>query len=718
MKPTGKTRKVVLYRHKRGTAGHKYADSDYVCFGDYDAMAILPIEESGEFENLCKDVEILDENVHAQVFFTYRPIINNCDKDNSFWSSTGDSDYRILTATFVKLKNPENVRNEKLLKFELSDNIIAYNTIGGVSDIVIFAKNDEYKKCNQDICSIIYHNELASEIEYAYTVSAFPAKYWQKCNNNCDKEDCTNKCAKYIEELYRVSFSLAVKNQDGQQPESLQLIKELKDKNIGELASVASMLGDYDVRIVYTDVNFHELIQLYREGGPLHYLSPAYINSIHNCVTRIHTEIKPHDNIPVVTSSVSELNPFYDVYIAKVIKWKNARGVNHVDCDIAKTMHSILLALRQASISRLGYETSDRLKPKVKLFIDLMEKYIYRKSPDFKLSKRDYDSISAFLMRVYTIIVTANIGSLDLFQSQSIDMKLYNTPHNLIMFYVKYAESMRNLLCKIDGSESKHYEFLFLTDVASNREIEPIFPDADGFISGDNVLLVSVSENDLYSNHLLVTLAHEVSHDVGDAVRCRESRKELLIKVIVGFFCLSLQTLVEEHFINNQASATSMRIEMVNRMLKDINDLIQRKSVGNKNHAYSKYVKDDVFNAFNEYINSPIYDDLISYVTSTIWRLLLKETNIPGGENIWDKHKKLHQIHTDLINIKMLYLFSNIGIYVEDEHNPYRHLFGVKELISRFINCCQEVQADTISLLTLDPKPDDYVKHFIVCIPG
>lgn len=678
------TKKLTLYKHKPCTRGYDHNATGYICLGGYDNLDIVDIKPNNTFTNLYTGVpkpnKRVEELTQKQQYYITRPK-SSCQNEDAFWASKDE----LLVLVFIKLSYGKKFDDALIKDLDnISNNTRAYACYGGASEVLLFIKGATYAE-SQALVHDFSQNSKPLGIKIASTYSVLAVGNAWQTNPN-----------KFEEELFRVTFSFSLKdsaaNNGSWQTFANEVTKAIRHKS---KPVATSMLGDYDVRLAYSNAKLCDVLKLYTEGNILHWDNGLYKQCVYHSYTRIHTAY----SIPKVpapyTVQPSNQNPLetdYKTLVEMARDWSNL-NIHPRDLSLAQTMIAYLEAFKQASISRTTREIAYSLFPRFKLFMELIKKHIEDRLP---LVDNDYININDFLMRIYVIITTANVGKQDLFQGQSIDMRLYTTTHKLIRPYVDFANEMREfLLCTDDVCDRKKYEFAFLTDVAA-QTTSRLMLTADDFLEGDNIILISVPEKDIYSDYLHMTLGHEVCHYVGKKIRCRQKRSELLTNFLIEAisFVVVRQLSLSGSKINSGLVANEFKL----RVKAELQKLRHSKT---SEGLQSKSEKKEQYVAFAQFLSSDGWLEAVNYLSDEIWKNKLKD----GKGNISKSFEDYKKQESTFEGIRSMLSQSKL---IEVERDEYLH-FNHQALIDKFIESCSEVQADVINMLTLRPPIKMYL---------
>ena len=426
-----------------------------------------------------------------------------------------------------------------------------------------------------------------------------------------------------------------------------------------------------------------------------------------------------------------------------------------------KRFKQVLNAVRKLKVAinedNLDKELFDILSKNLKLLIELLNKATNKDG--FVLEDKDYQMINAFVQR-FDLLISK------IWRDESTNGNLVKEK---LVQYNNFANKLGQILCALDLNDKKNeYAFLCFPEIELGTESREVF-HAKGYRNGSNVLIVSICLDDFNDNAILMKIAHEVAHYSGDITRCREERSELLRDVVVSLYCESLISAIQNETrkyirIKDEAnSEDSLIVELKNKVNKVLkiekryeNDCLREKnssiikkitrifkeikifknnSNADKNNResdvsseetkvsdkrdYNKFyainIARKMTNEFNQYILSTHFEAHITFILAAVWRKMLVEKgktikSVYGIKNptVSNKHEKLRSIYSEYMSNRFSYL--SLGVDTVQMHDV--KAFNIKEMIEKFLNLCQEINADVIAFLALYDM--NYMKNNLI----
>ena len=118
-------------------------------------------------------------------------------------------------------------------------------------------------------------------------------------------------------------------------------------------------------------------------------------------------------------------------------------------------------------------------------------------------------------------------------QTDPYQLTYFDIPPKLIAFYTAIANQMVCCLKEKDKDNNK-YHFLISPDFKNDIYVDCLTHNRD-FENEQNILIIHINDKDIYSiSNTLSTIAHEISHHVGQTVELREKRAVLCIKSLLA----------------------------------------------------------------------------------------------------------------------------------------------------------------------------------------
>lgn len=139
--------------------------------------------------------------------------------------------------------------------------------------------------------------------------------------------------------------------------------------------------------------------------------------------------------------------------------------------------------------------------------------------------KQARSGMSSFFSNILTLIDSMNHSNRQSVQAPSFHMMAFDMPPQIMAFYTAVARLLINVFC-----DDKHF-YGFTISPQFTQELTVKSLALQDVMPGDQFISINIGERSLYNLQMTTeVMVHEISHFVGEQNRCREIRKEYMLK--------------------------------------------------------------------------------------------------------------------------------------------------------------------------------------------
>ena len=553
-------RLLTLYKqHYRDKYNSGHLDSMYSCWGYYDGMTLERINgkkselftkksDSPISELWYQDAEEAEKlngtyGVQNIGLFRYAKQPEDIEQGCAFWQENSKMPY--LTAGFLQLKDDIDHtlfgrKLEKKYSCSKETSIYTYRTLTYCTfdnaDLVILIQGNSIKTLEH----IAYEIQNESEVLYLHCISGASEKYISKTDEtDCHAGDsiaalscCWNGTDCNIDEkLAEIVISIASAGSDT----ILQWLKyQLKILFPNEKIIYSKATGHVSTIIHIESPTVRQLLLMIRRDGLSSHQNVLYENGVYNIETSIIVDIHSLEITPTEPPEKSAPpNPGWcEQMITKYIgAFKEAKLKND------ESLYSYYQALLQ-TLNVLGqYEKFSQAK---KIFYELFPSFrLFFKQLDFAFSQIEQkneqeqldeikDSMCQYLEAVNSVMYHTTHTDQMFLMIPGYCGTTYSIPVKLNLFYSRLCSQVIEIL----NDAGWQYEVL----LAPAIEAKPVTSMIGfGLGHGDRLITVRASQRLLYMpRDFMIILTHEIAHYVGDTIRLRELRLQMLIRTLAS----------------------------------------------------------------------------------------------------------------------------------------------------------------------------------------
>lgn len=558
-------RAFTLYNDSALPGNTEANSGEYVSFGYYDGISVSEDLFEGAngqyaFSPLWKHCNSVSNNANgtylSQIVYAFRTNENK-EYEADFWKDDENgSEYPFLFFSFVQLNKKrldslskmgefENGLNEKYCgKRSQECKIMTYLTLDS-SDLILVIRCKGYEigaKIIDDFHSgqgqNLFEKYMKCNIGYCYTVASIRRTFL-----NCEKKINTLNGTIAKVHIYMIE----------QKPKSIQAIYKELESTIKEYGVIdqteTPILGCNDEVLVLENIPWAKFLKYYMDGtGCLNHSSKIYANNLVGVTTIIGAKritqnrggIKENLKVQKLKENSSKTGEIpcskCDALIQKF------RSIEEEYPNIRKSVIQILCSLRKFENEHFPPYLYTSLINSVSMMVDILEEATKNRLKD-NAAELFFQCQKAFYLSIQN---TARVDR-QFTQTPDFDMRMYDVPTKLVMFFIAYINAVKEYLCiagTTDQEEPHKYEFLFCPGGAYNTQVTELFQMIS---ENSRMFLVEIPEHQIYDIKLiLIMLGHEVAHIVGKGIRNRSERKKRAVtitaKIVASYMENALKT--------------------------------------------------------------------------------------------------------------------------------------------------------------------------------
>lgn len=548
---------------------------------------------------------------------------------------------------------------------------------------------DELKKLESDI-----------DIAYTYSIFGISEEFLHEYGNISEGEYSSFKYHNIDcfldEEIDEVQLNI-----DTSDPEKINAIQSnFNDRGLAFKSLYTN--GHANVIGVLSNLRVHEFIRLLIPKAPLTHQSSTYGKVVYNIETKILkkycSQVKGNENQTLKENSppswcLKKLKE-YQQYM-RTAQEKNDYCLFSYFGAAIKTLNS----LSQYEQFEIAEDVFFSVAHTFKIFDERLRKYYL--SFGFKqLQEESFkQTFCEFLEYVNSIIYHAIHMDQVFLMIPGYSGTQYSIPIKQNLLYMWFSYEIIQIL----NDDNQMYS-IFFVPVMESRPNTHILDFGDN--NRDRLICVEASQRLLSSpKQLMIILAHEIAHYVGDKVRLREKRKNCIIQVLASYVTdrLLYSAKAKKGSINNKEDLKTLDI-LIEQAKKEIQK------------SYTEYIENGIHSAFqSKHSNKPFYaEELRQFLTkaSRKWLCEFIKERAYGSQlkSLLNKIDEKLQADNETYNRPFLYDLgydllpsAALDILLRDEFNSV-----INELIFIF----RETFSDLVSWTILGCSEKDYVEAF------
>ncbi len=732
-------RPFVLYNDFLPPGSEIHETWDYLAFGYYDGLSVgenLFSQNDCSFNRLWdyekKQLKNLKGKYSEKILFGFRNEYQTDpprSRDSEFWIQAKKEatayPFIFLTLLQVKTTSPEmNLQNRRNLEDALSSpgnmQAISYLTLDS-SDIILILMCKRYR----DGAGILdrFHREEENSplktcglnLSYSFTIAAI-----QRHQLNYNIESLASSQKENLHKAYIYIIERKPGSIDYVREEIGQQMTELTAEDKKNHLRKESVLGCNDEVIVIEDVPWISFLRLFQDlTGVLNNSSAIYQENLVGATTIIALPQEPcirktdsQDNKEDGKNITGQV-PLLSEKLRKMIGQLNSGNLRQFE-DLNRYLYQITNSLQKFEKSAFP----DYIL--ISAFLPLNMVMKIAENRDKKTEARFFDSFYEFIKGLNVYVQNATHSDRQFTQTLNFDIKIYCAPVKITAFYNAFIYRLKRHLSDSCTDEIKHtYEFLTCLGVADNLKVLELFKNV---VDTQRLFLVNIPEHQAYNpKQMLVMLAHEVGHFVGQTVRDRERRLKhariIMAKMLVVYFRDFLrqeitdenewQSLQTDAFLTELEKSLRKQIEVYLNKLEDREYLTTVKFVGINS-------EEDVTDFLRKYKKYKTYSHLLTVtLTDSCVSILEEQQELLFGyllEKDFLYWLEREPSLADYIKRKREHGFLKAGIELARTSAWNRNELSMASISRDMMYLFKECVADLISIWTLKLSMYDYLQ--------
>lgn len=672
----------------------------YSCWGYYDGMSVEKVDPSNStlftkktespisdlWYGLMKQTSELEGMYNKQNIGIFRCVKERQKNGSLFWERHEHMPFSAIA--FLQLENKEDYEkvakkienrytDSKSIEQDRQYGALAYCTFDN-ADLVILMHGNSIEKLEE----IIEKTEAFSEVRYCHSIMGVSEKYLKNIKEKLDRGEIWNAKDCFGEEkISRITMKIVTSGTS----DVVNLIKSLLPPF--DNVQYCKVSGHESIIVDILDESVKSFLTLLLPEGFATHQNPLYGVQIYNIELSIRRKEKGFRRISKKLYPEGEAQK-EEPWCVSVIHQYQARLKNTFDKG-EESLYFYYLALIQTLNTLTQYERFNLsndifylLYPSFRLFEEQLKKAI----DDQSHTKKDEiikESICKYLDSVNSVIYHTIHTDQMFLMVPGYSGTTFAIPIKLCLFYSWFIREVIALIN--DSHKSYTYECLLVPVMESKPQTGAI---SLGLPHGNRLIEVRLSQRSLYMpRDLMIILAHEIAHYVGENIRNRKKRMENIIKTIAFVLAEGIipalpngGSWIEEAFRNvNKKEIQKYLIQEVSNCIK-------------KNYSQEGYHASIVEGKFIAACEEPLINERGIYQ---------KIYALPA-----DIECKLKEENQDYIgNIKKIQALQ----YEFDQNRKEILASGViRKLVPELLKMYQEVFSDMVALALLNFDVDFY----------
>ena len=744
-------RAFTLYNDSALPGNTEANTGEYVSFGYYDGISVsqdLFEGANGQYTfsflwDHCNNVSQKANGTYlSQIVYAFRTDKNRAHEADFWKDDENGSEYPFLFFSFVQLSckmSADGLKN--IAEFEKGLNrkycrkcnkeckIITYLTLDS-SDLILVIRCKEYETGARIIDDFhsskgenLFEKYMKCNIGYCYTVASIKRAFL-----NCKEkiETLEGKIANV--HIYMIE----------RKPKSIQVIYKELERMIQAYGVIkptgVPILGCNDEVLILENIPWSQFLSYYQDiNGCLNHSSKIYANNLVEVTTIIGTkretqrqkEIEYNSRKLESKSVENDSNQTVGMPRSTCDKlMEKFRSVTEEYPNIRKSVIQILCSLRKFENEHFPPYLYSSLINSASMLVDILEEAA-------KNGLRDNAAECFFQCQKAFYLSIQNAARVDrqFTQTPDFDMRMYDVPIKLVMFFIAYINAVKEYLCaagKMEQEEPHKYEFLFCPGGAYSTQVTELFQ----MISENNrMFLVEIPEHQIYNvNLMLIMLGHEVAHIVGKKIRNRSVRMEKAItitaKVVVFYMKNALETWKNhewEECIAYVCSSDSVWEELETETAGELKQFLEEDSL--RNYLKKEYNGGKKGTAIDDKIERLIKREEYSAELSYLLAKGLQQILEKNGDKLWERIQYRSENYLSIIGKSNLQK-SQYQLQ-EKMHEIVRKIvigdqidaevFSAINTIGMLMNVFSESFADLTVALITGMSWQDYINAAVTC---
>lgn len=711
----------------------------YSCLGYYDGLDISKIDVDNRdisFEDIQKKNAEMVQHLNGRYSSQYISIIRAFVTKENDYGENQQQDVNLLeywkyeaklpyiAIGFIKLVNKNVVEDNDIYDLiqyidslsRKNDHeecrVLTYTTIDN-ADLIVLIKGNSISQ----ISEILIEIEKSKKISYIHSIIGISEKYLDNCyefyKDNLKITCIWNGIDCHINErLDRITLQLVT---NGDESVLYTVISRLKDYNIISSSSDNSSnvtwshsIGHEDILITIKNTNVETLIKLLLKGHLATHTNGIYGNGLYNIESII--EIKENIDSIEEPPDYNMMKYIYDnnieikgncrERIKKIKLWKNKLPGLNTLVQAAIQMISTLDQFEQFEMSKDIYYL---IEPSLNAVLDHVDEWLNNKQEQISLN--DVEKIKKLLC---SYIESVNSVIYHTIHTDQVYLMIpgycgvsFSIPLKLSVFNMWFLGEIADILTTTE----KTCAFIMTPDVESRPTTESFsLEPSKAYIT----INIKFSQRLLYNpRELMIILAHETAHYIGDKQRKRNLRLECICKTVTYFIVEVIMNGVEDIFNENDPYYSTIKGRLLSKIVGLLNRYIKKEA--KDDNYYARDIFDLLKNVCTKILVSKeetrgIYQTIMSFPNIIVEDV---SGNIDYLRKIIESQMIMDENRIELLYSNVLYDFISILI------SAYKETFS--DIVACTILDCSKYEFDSAYLVSEGddamPKTKPYIYY-------
>lgn len=570
---------LTLYKQHYLNAYPQKLASEYSCWGYFDGLDISDVSNGNSCLFRKKSQSAISDvwyqtakRVQEQAgFYSQQNIgIFRCEdesdgtiNEDEFWK-----DRKIfLTVCFIQLQNSNELKvsdvhaiRENIEKLRDVNVCLLTYMIFDNADLVLFIQSNSFLEITKKIELI---DEL-SYVKYIHPICGVREESLSTLKKNDRGVFCDSNGNRLINDDVQ-EIRISVVGDAGTFENELN--EKLKEKGQSESIKIEKRNVEYSYMISHENYNIYiknsdmiTVLSLLKSNELLTHQNGLFGNRIYNIETSLQMESRNSDNVLFSKSrKVTKINiePWCSSQIDQYRKYMDMAWENKDEglYSYIQTIIQTLNTLSQFENYSMSKNIFYMVYPSFSMFLKQLKK-AYESGKIENDRKEIMNTIQNYLESINSIIYHSIHMDQIFLMVPGCSGTSYSIPTKLNMFYLWFLQEIVNIL-----NDSQNQYAFYLAPVMESKPHTHLVNF--NFPPGDRLISINLSQRSLFMpRSLIIILAHEIAHYVGDNIRQRKARWERLKR--------SMAAIIAEVALPYWLSINHPNIEIIHRKKKEI----------------------------------------------------------------------------------------------------------------------------------------------------
>lgn len=699
---------LTLYKGKYDSCEDMGGAREYRVIGEFDYLRVQSLDADmtteAQFREMWLKTEEISRNLHIGESCHNLYAIGKKDREyaNGFWL---DRSYPFLFMSMLQLKmgggvdfnlaleRIETFLNALVDTYSYDIKISIYYSLDSC-DYILFLKSKSYdagSKIIQGMPSISYDNKNTLNY-YCYSLCGIDIQKYLEFG----EQQVINKIM-----ICFVIKDFAVFNKwlTALKEKFSDFDMEVSFKDNRNRQFSYSRLGNEDVCINIMNCNLALFLEeLGKRGGLLNDSNPLFVEGLMKL--RLHFDSTQY--YEGVETNIIE-NPRFKTLIERFSEC--VKG-DLEDILYPTTKKALIEVLNSCSYFEREYFVKDIqicVQNSFDIFLSKFEEFLrWKNDPNPEIAQNcsqvDFNhSVIEYINGIMSVVNGALHTDRMFFQAPGFNAVLYDIPAKLLAFYTAFVKKLSDIL---NDNEEKEFAYLLCPDLYLRIVLIKLFDNVFDYPT-KRLLKGSIPVKSIFEpKKLMVELAHEVAHCVGDQTRMRQMRLQYSIAMFSNtlvYYLFSAENLDDRNILGAIFSGTGKE-DKIERFRKNVSlhlgEMLYSKFSANKREKdefeyYQVKTKSFFKGAIKEIIDSP--DELFGYIEEEYLKIFRD-----GRQNLVEEVKNVYAL-TRIME-------RNLSVFLLDKH--------LAKMIDGIHSLTNESYADLIMYKILGLSGKEYIRLF------